>query len=204
MKKWFQQDNPFIRFLTRVCDLMILNVLLVLLCMTIVCSGAAIAALYSVTLKMWRGEDEFIVKDFFRAFRDGFVAATPATILMFVDILLMAILRYALYAETLIFSPYVFVILAIVSVFLTALLSYVFPLLARYENRFTRHIGNALRLAVVHLPVTFFVTCINLLPMLAGIFLPSLWGYVVGVWLLVGAAASAYANSFYLNRILEG
>ena len=201
MKDLFQPNSWPIRFLTRTCDLLILNVLALIFCATVACSGAAITALYSVTLRMMRKEDGFIVKSFFRAFRSSFIPSVPATILLFVDVLLFAVLHYALYAEVLVFSPNIFVLLSIIAVFLTTLLSYLFPLLARYDNTFLRQLGNAGRLALANLPVSCLLLAVNLLPLLAGIFLPALWAYVVGFMALIGIAFGAYMNSFYLNRI---
>ena len=101
-------------------------------------------------------------------------------------------------------SPALFVLLAIAAVFLTALLSYLFPLLARYENTFLDHLGNAVRLALANLPVTVLVTAVNLLPLLICFWIPSALGVVFAFWLLFGFAAGAWVNSFYLNRIFEG
>lgn len=201
MNDLFQPNSWPIRFLTRVCDLIILNVLTLVFCLTVVCSGAAITALYSVTLRMMRKEDGFIVKDFFRAFRGSFIPSVPATILLFADVLLFSVLYYALYAEVLVFSPNIFVLLSIAAVFLTVLLSYLFPLLARYDNTFLRHLGNAGRLALANLPVSCFLLAVNLLPLLVILFFPAVWGGMVGFMGLIGAAAGAYVNSFYLNRI---
>ena len=201
MNNLFQPNSWPIRFLTRVCDLIILNVLALIFCATIVCSGAAITALYSVTLRMMRKEEGFIVKGFFRAFRSSFIPSVPATILLFVDVLLFAVLHHALYAEVLVFSPNIFVLLSIVAAFLTVLLSYLFPLLARYDNTFLRQLGNAGRLALANLPVSCLLLAVNLLPLLVSMFFPALWGGMVGFMGLIGLASGAYVNSFYLNRI---
>ncbi len=201
MNNLFQPNSWPIRFLTRVCDLIILNVLTLIFCATVVCSGAAITALYSVTLRMMRKEDGFIVKGFFRAFRSNFIPSVPATILLFVDVLLFAVLYHALYAEVLVFSPNIFVLLSIAAVFLTVLLSYLFPLLARYDNTFLRQLGNAGRLALANLPVSCLLLAVNLLPLLVSLFFPAVCGGMVGFMGLIGAAAGAYVNSFYLNRI---
>ena len=84
---------------------------------------------------------------------------------------------------------------------LTALLSYLFPLISRYDNTFLRHLGNAARLALANLPVTVLLTAVNLFPLWIGFFVPALWIPVVEFWLLIGASAAAYLNSFYLQRI---
>ena len=201
MNDLFQPDSWLIRFLTRTCDLLILNVLTLISCATIVCSGAAITALYSVTLRMMRKEDGPIVKSFFRSLRSNFIPSVPATILLFADVLLFAVLHRALYADVLMFSPNIFILLSIIAIFFTVLLSYLFPLLARYDNTFLRQLGNAGRLALANLPVSCLLLAVNLLPLLVGIFLPALWAYVVGFMALVGIASGAYINSFYLNRI---
>lgn len=201
MNRYLQPDSRLIRFLTRTCDLIVLNVLLILSCMTIVCSGAGITALYSMTFKMIKKEEDSIVKGFFRALRNNFISSVPGTLLLFVDVLLIALLHYALSAEILVFSPNIFIFLLLFTILLTALLSYLFPLLAVYDNRFPRHMGNAARLALAHLPVTVLMTAVNLLPVWTEFLLPGLWSYIMEFWLLLGAAAGAYLNSFYLKRI---
>lgn len=194
-------DSGIIRFLTTVCDLIFLNVIFVLACATIVCMGAAVTALYSTVLGMLKESDRTPVRDFLRNLQRVFTASTPAALLLFADIALLAVLYRALYAETLLFSPELFVLLCMGAVALTAVLSYLFPLIACFENRFCRHLGNAARLALANLPVTFFVTAVNLLPVLTAVFLPRFIGPFVAAWLVIGAAGAAWVNLFYLRRI---
>ena len=197
----FHPDSCLIRFLARLCDLLLLNIALVLSCCTVVLSGTAVTALYSMTLKLMRGQDCDPVKGFLRALRENFLSSSFATILFLADVTLLAVLRSVLYAETLLMPPAVFVMLAILAVFLTALLSYLFPLLARFENTFSHHLSNAIRLSLANLPVTVLMTTVNLLPLLIGLLFPALLGVVFAFWLLFGFAAGAWINSFYLNRI---
>ena len=199
----FQPDSLLIRFLTKICDLLFLNIMFVLSCATVVFSGAAVTSLYAVTLKMIRGQDYAPVKDFLRALRENFLPSFPATILLFVDVTLLAVLRTALYAETLLMSPTLFVLLAIITILLSALLAWLVPLLARFENTFSRHLSNAVRLSLVNLPVTFLLTTVNLLPLLLCLLIPTSLGVVFAFWLLFGFAAGAWVNSFYLNRIFQ-
>ncbi len=149
---------------------------------------------------MLRGETNTPVKDFFRSIRNNFIPSFPATILLFADVTLIAFLLTVLFAEELLISPTLFIALSILNLLLSALLSWLFPLLAQFENTFPRHLGNAARLAVANLPVTFLVTLVNLLPLLLVLVLPQLLGYLVAFWTFIGLAAGAYLNSFYLNR----
>ena len=203
MRDLLSPDSGPMRFLTRVCDLMLLNLMLVCSCLTIVLSGASVTALYSVTLKMVRAEDGGIVKGFLGAVKENFTASTPATVLLFADVMLLAVLRYALYAETLVFSPALFLLLAVITLLLTALLSYLFPLIARFQNTFLRHLENAVRLALANLPVTFLLTLVNLLPLLSVMLFPALYGGLAAFWLFIGLAGGAWVNSFYLRRIFD-
>ena len=196
-------DSMLIRVLTKICDLLFLNIVFALSCATVVFSGAAATSLYAVTLKMIRGQDYAPIMDFLRALRENFLPSFPATILLFVDVTILAVLRTALYAETLLMPPTLFVLLAITAVFLSALLSWLFPLLSRFENAFPNHLSNAVRLSLVNLPVTFLLTIVNLLPLLLCVLIPSSLGVVFAFWLSFGCAAGGWVNSFYLNRIFE-
>ena len=203
MKGAFLPDSRFMRFLTKVCDLLLLNVLTAFLSLTVIAAGTAIISLYTAVVKMMQEEDSEPVSCFLHALRENFSLSVPAAPLLFVDVLLLALLHYALTAETLVFSPAAFVFLAIAAAFLTALLSYLFPLLARYENTFPRHLANAWRLAAANLPVTFLLVTVNLLPLLLAVFLPGLFRLLAAFWLMIGIAASAYLNSFYLCQIFD-
>ena len=198
-----QPGSRLIRFLTAVCDLMILNILLVLSCVTVVFSGDGVVSLYTVTLRMFRGTEDSPGKSFLRALRGNFIPSVPSTLLLLADVTMIAVLRRVLYAETLLLSPTVFVFLTIITIFLTALLSYLFPLTARFNNTFVRHLGNAARLAVANLPVTFLITGVNLLPVILPLLLPQLLGIVAAFWLVAGFSVGAWMNSFYLNRIFS-
>lgn len=196
-------DSGIARFLTKVCDLILLNVIFILTCCTVVCLGAAVTSLYMTALGLYRERDCAPVREFLRNLRKAFTASTPAAVLLLTDLTLLAVLYRALYAETLLFPPEWFVLLCIAAVILTAVLSYLFPLLACFENTFSRHLGNAARLALANLPVTFFITAVHLLPVLVLLFLPQFFGPFLGVWLLIGSAAGAYVNLFYLRRIFK-
>ena len=196
-------DSGIARFLTKVCDLIFLNVVFLLTSCTVVCLGAAVTALYMTALELHREGDCSPVRDFVRNLQKSFTASTPAALLLLTNLTLLAVLCRVLYAETLLFPPEAFVLLCIAAVVLAAILSWLFPLLACFENTFSRHLGNAVRLALANLPVTFFITTINLLPVLMLLFLPQFFGPILGAWLLIGAAAGAYGNLFYLRRIFK-
>ena len=54
MGKFFDMDSPIMRFLNRVGDLMILNLLMIVCCIPVITVGAAFTAQHYVLLKIVR------------------------------------------------------------------------------------------------------------------------------------------------------
>lgn len=76
MNQILNPDNPVIRFLGRLFDLVVLNIIFLLLCIPVITIGASITSLYYVLLKIVRGEDPYILRSFFKAFRQNFFQST--------------------------------------------------------------------------------------------------------------------------------
>ena len=203
MEKLFHPENPVMLFLGRVCDLMLLSVLFTLSCSTIVLSGAAVTALYSITLKMVRGEEGETGKGFFRALFGSFLQSVPGSVLLFLDTALLMLVRSPPSGDIPAFLSYAFVFISIAAILLTAWLSWLFPLQARFENSFRRHSRNAAILAVSNLPVTCLLTLTNLLPFLSLLILPGFLGGLTAFWVMFGFGGAAYVNSFYLRRTFD-
>ena len=203
MERLFSPDNPVIRFLGRVCDLMILSVLFTLSCMLIVPSGAAMTALYTMTLKMVRNEEGETIKGYLTALRNSFLNSAPCAAVLFLEWGMIFVIVYALYAGVLLFSPLVFILLCIVTMVLTLWLSWLFPLQARFENHFSGHCRNAAALSLTQLPVTCLMTLMNLLPMLSVLLFPNRAGELITFWILFGFGGCVFVNSFYLRRVFD-
>ena len=74
--KFLEIDSPFMRVLGRIADLMIINFLTILLCIPVITAGAAFTAMHYVLLKIVRDEEGYIVKQYFRSFKENFLQAT--------------------------------------------------------------------------------------------------------------------------------
>lgn len=59
---FFVIDSPVMRFLGRIGDIMILNLVFVATSLPVVTIGAALSALYAVAMKLARGEDPSVLK----------------------------------------------------------------------------------------------------------------------------------------------
>ena len=72
----FEEGSPVQRFLNKMADLLILNIITLLMCLPIITAGAALTAMHYVLLKIVRGEEGYILRSFFRSFKRDFIQGT--------------------------------------------------------------------------------------------------------------------------------
>lgn len=198
MGKFFDMDSPVMRFLNRVADLLILNILMMICCIPVITVGAAFTAMHYVILKMIRGEEGYLIKGFFKSFAQNFKQATLIWLLM-----LLVIGIYI--GDSLIFSysgiafpkPLVITVIA-VGVVMLMVAMYIFPLLARFDNTVRNTIRNAALLSFANLPKTLLMALFYALPYIIGYF--SAYSYVFifmfGISVPAYGAAWLYSNIF--------
>ena len=70
--KFFNYDSPFWSFMSRIADLVIVNILWLVFCIPVFTIGASTAAMYRVTLNLVRGEGGGVVRSFWASFKLNF------------------------------------------------------------------------------------------------------------------------------------
>lgn len=203
MKGMFDMDSPLMRILSRICDLMILNLLFLVCSLPVITIGASLTALYYQTLKMVKDEEGGIVKGFFHSFRQNFKQSVPITLFMLLLAgCLYADLRIAGSNRSAVGSLFTGILIA-ASLIAAAVFSYAFPLLARFENSVRGTLLNALKVAMTHPLQTVVILLINaVFPawflFSTGTFLRLMW-----IWFLFGNAGAAWLNSMMISRIFQ-
>lgn len=204
MPKFFNPDSPLMRFLTKLADLMILNLLFLLSCIPVVTIGAAWTAMYYVTLKMVRDEEDSIVRGFFRAFRRNWKQATILWLMvlglgavMVLDIRFLNAMGDSATAAAMKTAVEILGVLGLM------VLQYLFPGLARFEASTGNTLKNACLLAVGNLPKTLLLSGAAV-----GAVYLSCWSNLtisvaIVVWVLMGFALMAYGNSGVLVNIFD-
>lgn len=76
MSSLFSPNSKFSIFMTRVFDLFVLNMLFLLSSIPFVTIGTASTSVYYITLKMAAGTDTYIVKPYFKVFKENFKKST--------------------------------------------------------------------------------------------------------------------------------
>lgn len=199
----FDFDNPIMQFLSRIFDLMYLNILFVICSIPFFTIGASLTAMYSVTLKMVKNEDTYIGKEFFKAFRRNFKQATG---IWFIALLVMALLYgdYQILAKVDIpgrsaakFS------LICVSIVCFCMLLYVFPLLARFVNTVKGTIRNALWICIGRLKYTLLLLLIFVFIIMIAMQSSYAMYTTIFVSFIGGCAVLAYVQSMVFRKVFK-
>ena len=202
MKDFFNIESPFMQLLSRVGDMIILNVLFLLCCVPVVTVGASAAALHKAAQDIVHDTDNGTVKTFFRAFRDNF---RQATVLW----LMMVVFAAAMVCNYLLISGFVAGTLATVlkavlvaaGVLVLVMAAYMFPLMVRYTNTIRELATNALILAVVKLPRTVALLVLSALPLLVMILSLETFLKTLIFWLAIGFGFTAYMSATLLKPV---
>ena len=195
----FKLDSPLMTFLGRVCDIMILNVLVIVFSIPIFTAGAAITAAYSVAYKMVKDEESYIIKGFWKAFKENFKQST-AIWLIFLAVFTILFFDYRImfFSEMELNELVKYGVIA-VTVILIMAFSFVFPIQARFRNTVKNTIKNAFLMALSHLPSAILFAVSYAVPVIAFYFVPQI-GPVV---LMLGFGLLPYTKSFLFLRIFK-
>ncbi len=198
--KFFSTEGGLYKFITRFWDMVKLNFFWLLCSLPIVTIGVSTVAAYSVTLKMLEDREGYVVRNFFKAFKENFrqgMAIGPITILFAV----------VLYIDFSFAKQHVgFAVLGVFSAFMfTIALIYAYPLLARYENKLFQTIKNSMRIALRYFGRTLFLTVLLAVEVL--VFRLTMVTLLIG--LLIGPACmiltvSGFAMFFFREIEKEG
>ena len=195
----FKLESPLVNFLNKVADIMILGIVFMIACVPVITGGAALTAAYYMGFKMVKNEETYIIKGFFKAFKENF---KQATILWIFVLIIMAVIvadyRIILYSGIAFASG---LRIAMVSVTLIAALGivFVFPLQARFQNTVKHTFKNAFLMALSHLPSAFLLIIIYAVPYLILWLVPRLFPVVF----LLGFGGIFYFKSFVLLRVFR-
>ncbi len=198
--KLFSPDSKFMRAMSRLGDLMLLNLAFLLCCLPLVTVGAARTALYTVSFQFARDRDARPLAAFFRAFRQNLRSG----ILLWLILLLtagIAVLDLRLVSVSLqggwpLMLP--FFLLLVLAAFTG---SYAFPLLSQFDNSVQQTLKNALFLSLGCLPRTLPITALNLLPFALLFYDLYLFLTLRFLWVFLYFSAAAYLNARLLEKV---
>lgn len=160
MNRLFNIDNPIMQFISKIFDLVILNLIFVLSCIPVITIGASLSALYYVSLKMVRGEDPYIWQNFWKAFRQNFKQSTIVWVFYLLIITLIGMDFYIINSQDIVLFAVMRVCLWVVCAFLLSMFLYVFPIISHFVCTTKQALKNAAFMTMGHLPYTIILLAV--------------------------------------------
>lgn len=205
MKSVFNYDGPIFSGLSRLADLLWLNILFIICSIPIVTIGASATALYYVTLKMARDEEGYITKSFFKSFKQNFLQSTAIWIILAVigaviafDFRFVTNDTYAAMIPGDTVRNIVLVATMAIGFLWLFVCVYVFAVLARFDNTVKNTIKNAFFISIRHLPKTILMIVIIIVPLILMYF------FNIAILLVfVMFSVEAYLSSKQLVKIFD-
>lgn len=192
----FGTDGPVIRFIFRVKDLVILNLLTVICMLPVFTFGPALKALAFTTLKMAREEDGNVVKTYFRNFKLNFKQTVVFGLVCLMLLCIAAADVWALYIMRGKFPTVIVVAAVVVVILVFGILTFAIPMQGRFLNPIGATFLNAARASILKFPKTVIM-------ILSWLFLPAVDLFVSANFLpavvLLGLSLPAYLNALVYN-----
>lgn len=204
MKNLFNYDGPLMEALTWIADMVILNLLCILCCLPVITAGASVAAAHKVTQNWIFQENQPVVRTFFRSFRQNFRQATVVWLITLAGVLLMALdfMLVTSYVEGA-FANVMFALLVVVCAAAALILSYMYPLIVRYQNTLPGHLRNAAILALARIPRSALITALFAIPPVLYFFANEWFWRTFLFWILIGFSCLIFMNNYLLKPIFS-
>ena len=100
MGKIFDMDNPVFRTISKLVDLIWLNIIFIIFSLPVVTIGASVTALMSVTMKMARDREGYMWAGFWKSFKENFTQSTIIWIIMILVVTVLGTDIYFFYSNT--------------------------------------------------------------------------------------------------------
>ena len=199
----FNYDNPIFQALTRIFDVVILNILWIICSIPIITAGAATTALYYSLLKINRETDSSITGMFFKAFRQNLKQGCALTALFGISGLILYVdVQYSRALENSI-GNILFVVFILTFVLWGMMVSYAFPLLAQFDNTIIGTLKNSFFMSIIHFWKTIIIVLLNASIPVVFFVLPELFILGIPVWLSFGIAGVGFINAKLFTKIFD-
>ena len=200
MDKFFDSNNPVMKFLSRLVDLVVLNIFTLLYSLPVVTAGGALTAMNYVLFHYVRGDETYTIKMFRDSFRTNFRQGIPEGILALAVAVITAVDMWALHGSESRSATLLMIIITIIAIMLFVTCVYMFALQSRYENTVSATILNAIRLAVGNLPRSVGMAVIWLIWIMVLIYLHNAASLA---FLIYGLSLPGYMCAILYSKIFE-
>ncbi len=193
MNSIFSLDGAFVKYMSLVADVIILSALYMIICIPIITIGPATTAMFYVMTRRIYEKEGYIIRDFFKSFKENFGQSTFTWILLQGLMVVLGVNIFAMLTGYIFSLDHLagkvllgFYFLALIEVIIASL--YIYPIISRFHLKFLPAIKTALLLGNKHMPSTISIACLAVLIGYLTIANPFLIAFSMGIY----AAFSSY------------
>jgi len=187
-------NSPIIRFLERVFDLVVLNLMTLVLCIPLVTAGAATTALYK-TLFDFRQQKGRTIIGFWQTFRAEFRPALPLGLLVIVASAAYGGYLYLLYPQLAAERAWAWITVAAIGALFFLPMTFIFPLFAKFENTVKKTIVNAFYMSIRHVPLAILMIAMQVVWPFTMFLFSYQAQFILLAWFFLGISLPAYLGS---------
>lgn len=201
MASVFNYDSPLMRAMSKIADIMILNLLVIVTCIPIFTIGASMSAMHYVLIKLTKNEGSSVAEMYFKSFKDNFVQGTA---LWFINLAILGFVGFDCYlffftANTMPAA----VLMAVIAVGILLLMAcmYFYPMQARFINPVAKTVKNSFLIMIVNFPKSILMFLLYLVPL--GVFILGLtagW-FLIPFVILFGFSAPGYGAAMLYKKV---
>lgn len=200
MDKFFDSENPVMKFLSRLVDLALVNIMTLISMIPIITFGASMTAMNYVLFHLVRGDETYVIRMFKKSFKENFRQGIPEGLLVLIVAAVTAFDMWLIHGTSSKLMTFMMILITIGAIMVFAVSIYMFALQSRYENTVGVTILNAIRLAIGNLPRTIGMIICWLAWVLALVFL----GKAASLAFLVfGFTLPGYLCAILYNKVFE-
>ena len=185
--------------LSKLADLIWLNILATICCIPIITIGASLTALHYVVLKMVKDEEGYITRSFFKSFKENFKQATLMWLMLLVVFILLVADFMIFRFSGIVFPGWCQIALIAIAVLIMFATMHLFPLLSRYENSIRATYKNSLFMGILHLPKTILMMLCWIVPIVITIYVESFFPIVF----FLGISGPAFLNALLYKKSFQ-
>ncbi len=199
MSKIFNYDSPLIRTLSKIADLLVLNLMALLCSIPLVTVGAVTAAMYD-TVERLQKDEAHLYGRFLKSFGSNFKQSLAMWLIMAVFGAFIVFSLYYYYITPMSNRNILLIVTVVAFALWAMILSWAFPLQAKFSNPVGVTLRNAVFCMLAYLPRSVVMAAINLIPWVMLAFIPLRFIQFAPIWMTLYFSVAAFANLKLLKK----
>ncbi|MCD8381135.1 MAG: YesL family protein [Lachnospiraceae bacterium] len=188
MEGFFNMDSKWMKALSKLFDLMLVNILTLLCSIPIITIGASFSAMHFMMYRLYKNDEGYIIRSYFGFFKKNFRQSTLMWLVYLLILLILGIDQYVLNQGVLELNSVIQIVVIIIAVIWLISFVWVFVMQSRYLNPIRITMKNSMLVGLTHPIRTVLMIIVFLLPI--PVMLLISWG--LPICILFGLTVPAY------------